>query len=711
MTGLWAPWPNLGYEVSDQTVGNVLQRHGVPPAPERKRTTTWAEFIQAHLAVLAGTDFFTVEVLTLRGLVTYYVLFFIHLESRRVDIAGITVHPNEQWMKQMARNATMEEWGTLRDCRYLLHDRDTKYTQSFRAIIKSGRVKTLMLPAHSPNLNAYAERWVRSVKEECLSKLILIGERSLRRALSAYVAHYHAERNHQGQFLDPTKRSPRLIFWPYGNRDHASQQGRHSRRGWLHQSLRQRASQHLLAHRLCPENPQIRRALANSSHRALPGQQKPRYPPPLRITVNRPGGHHGSVPLKEKHMYCEETAWNAPSRRTALVRHLLAAGMVLALMTGVGTAEPAEITIGYLRLHETNATISLLDMPTDNDGVAGAILAIEDNNTTGRFLNQRFLLKDIRLKATDNLGDAVAALAERGISIAIADLPADALLQAADAGHEQGLLIFNAGAIDDRLREEDCRANVVHAAPTRSMLADGLAQYLVWKKWGRWLLVVGSHPKDKLFANALRRAAMRFGAKIVQERVFEDTGGARRTDSGIVQVQRQIPLFTQSAPDYDVLVAADESEVFASYLPYRTRDPRPVAGSAGLVPKSWDPAHDQWGANQLQNRFVAKFSRRMNTLDGQSWTAGRMIGEATTRTHAADPKAMLAYLKSAEFKLASFKGQGLTLRDWNLQLRQPVLLSDGRVIVSVSPQEGFLHQFSELDTLGYDRPETKCRLN
>jgi hypothetical protein len=127
-----------------------------------------------------------------------YVLFFIHLESRRVDIAGITVQPNEQWMKQMARNATMEGWGTLRDCRYLLHDRDTKYTQSFRAIIR-GRVKTLMLPAHSPNLNAYAERWVRSVKEECLSKLILFGERSLRRALSEYVEHYHAERNHQGK--------------------------------------------------------------------------------------------------------------------------------------------------------------------------------------------------------------------------------------------------------------------------------------------------------------------------------------------------------------------------------------------------------------------------------------------------------------------------------------------------------------------------------
>jgi putative transposase len=190
---------NLGYVISDQTVGNVLQRHAVPPAPERSRTTTWPVFIRTHLALLAGTDFFTAEVLTLRGLVTYYVLFFIHLESRRVDIAGITIHPDEPWMRQMARNATMEGCGLLRDCRYLLHDRDTKYTRSFRAIIASGQVEPLALPARSPNLNAYAERWVRSVKEECLSKVILFGECSLRRALSEYVEHYHAERNHQGK--------------------------------------------------------------------------------------------------------------------------------------------------------------------------------------------------------------------------------------------------------------------------------------------------------------------------------------------------------------------------------------------------------------------------------------------------------------------------------------------------------------------------------
>ena len=130
---------NLGYKVCDQPVGNVLQRHALPRAPERKRTTTWPAFIRTHLALLAGTDFLTAaEVLTLRGLATYYVLFFIHLESRRVDIAGITVHPDERWMQQMARNVTMEGCGALRECRYLLHDRDTKYTQSFPAIHQAG---------------------------------------------------------------------------------------------------------------------------------------------------------------------------------------------------------------------------------------------------------------------------------------------------------------------------------------------------------------------------------------------------------------------------------------------------------------------------------------------------------------------------------------------------------------------------------------------
>src|SRR5208337_5665893 len=153
-------------------------------------------------------------------------------------------------------------------------------------------------------------------------------------------------------------------------------------------------------------------------------------------------------------------------------------------------------------------------------------------------------------------------------------------------------------------------------------------------------------------ADALRRSAKRFGAKIVEEREFKDTGGARRTDSGIVEIQRQMPVLTQSAPDYDVLVAADESEVFAGYLPYRTWDPRPVAGSAGLVPTSWDASNEQWGATQLQQRFERKFQRFMSPLDMNGWTAARMIGEAASHGAAGDASAMKAFFLSKDFALA-----------------------------------------------------------
>lgn len=190
---------NLGYTVSDQTVGNILKRHRIPPAPERKMTTTWKEFIRTHLDLLVATDFFTAEVWTLGGLATYYVLFFIHLGSRKVHIAGVTPHPTAPWMMQVARNVTMEEWGCLAPGQYLIHDQDGKYCPAFRHIIDAAGVKRVPLPPRSPNLNAYAERWVRSVKEECLSRLILFGEAALHHALREYMAHYHRERNHQGK--------------------------------------------------------------------------------------------------------------------------------------------------------------------------------------------------------------------------------------------------------------------------------------------------------------------------------------------------------------------------------------------------------------------------------------------------------------------------------------------------------------------------------
>jgi ABC transporter substrate binding protein (PQQ-dependent alcohol dehydrogenase system) len=384
----------------------------------------------------------------------------------------------------------------------------------------------------------------------------------------------------------------------------------------------------------------------------------------------------------------------------------------LALQCGVAAApalaDPLAVKIGVLRQPHSRETVSILDIPPANDFVAGVEMALEDDNTTGRFLDQSFSLVEANVAPNEDPAAKLDALAAQGIKLFVVDLPADKLIEVADRAKDA--LVFNAGAPDERLREADCRANVIHTAPSRAMLADGLAEYLMWKRWRRWFLVVGSHPEDKLLGDAYTRAAKKFGAKIVEVRTFEDTGGGRRSDTGVVQVQRQMPVATQNAPDYDVLIAADESEVFAGYLPYRTWDARLVAGSAGLVPTSWDPSHEAWGAIQLQNRFSATFRRRMSARDNQAWVAARMIGDAVAHTASADPKTLRDFMRSPDFEVADFKGQRLTLRPWNQQLRQPILLADGRNIVSVSPQEGYLHQVSELDTLGLDQPETKCKL-
>jgi ABC transporter substrate binding protein (PQQ-dependent alcohol dehydrogenase system) len=397
---------------------------------------------------------------------------------------------------------------------------------------------------------------------------------------------------------------------------------------------------------------------------------------------------------------------------SAAVRRLTAnfarAALAAQLAAVPAVADPLDVKIGVLRQVHSRETVSILDIPPANDLVAGVEMAIEDDNTSGRFLNQNFSFVKANVGADEDPAAKLDALAAQGIRLFVVDLPADKLLRVADRAKDA--LVFNAGATDERLREADCRANVIHTAPSRAMLADGLAEYLMWKKWRRWLLVVGSHPEDKLLGDAYARAAKKFGAKIVETRTFEDAGGGRRSDTGVVQVQRQMPVATQSAPDYDVLIAADESEVFAGYLPYRTWDARPVAGSAGLIPTSWDPSHEAWGAIQLQNRFVGAFRRRMSARDNQAWVAARMIGDAVAHIESADPKALRDFMRSADFQAADFKGQPLTLRLWNQQLRQPILLADGRGIVSVSPQEGYLHQVSELDTLGLDQPETKCKL-
>jgi ABC transporter substrate binding protein (PQQ-dependent alcohol dehydrogenase system) len=350
--------------------------------------------------------------------------------------------------------------------------------------------------------------------------------------------------------------------------------------------------------------------------------------------------------------------------------------------------------------------ISRLDLAPDDLGFAGAVLGTADNATTGSFMGQTFVTDTVVASPgtveaeMQKLLDAgvwwIVTLADEATTVRLADLAGDRAV------------VVNAGATGDRLRGEDCRANLLHVAPSDAMLADALAQYLVWKRWDEWFLISGSHPEDQALAEAYRRAAEKFGAEIVEERVFEDTGGARRTDTGHVQVQTQMPAFTQRAEEHDVVVAADRAGVFAAHLPYRTWEPRPVAGSAGLVPESWHPAHEAWGATQWQTRFEEQARRTAWDEDYQVWMGLRVLGEAATRTGGGDFAAIREFVGSEEFDLAAFKGQKLTFRDWDGQLRQPVLLTTRAVVASVSPQAEFLHQVSQLDTLGIDRGESAC---
>jgi len=410
--------------------------------------------------------------------------------------------------------------------------------------------------------------------------------------------------------------------------------------------------------------------------------------------------------------------WKAGTRCTASA--VLALGMLLlggapTPLHAQSTQQPATDakTIGILLVHEKvdrPPPLSLLDIPPSDDGVAGAKQAIADNNNTGRFLGQDFRLDMIESAKPDELVAEAVKQVAAGQHFLVLMVQPQTVLALADALKDKEALLLNAGVPDENLREEDCRANVFHTSPSRAMLADALAQYLVWKQWRRWFLIAGQQPEDIAFADALKRAAKRFGARIVEERTFIVESGSRRADGGHEQVQQQIPLFTQNAAAHDVVVVADESEQFGEYLPFRTWEPRPVAGTQGLVATSWHPALEQWGGTQFQNRFRRSANRTMRPLDYDVWLAVRAIGEAATRRRSTAFAEISAHLRSPEFEVAGFKGQRLTFRDWNGQLRQPLLIATPKLPVSVSPQPGFLHQFSVLDTLGIDRPETKCKM-
>jgi ABC transporter substrate binding protein (PQQ-dependent alcohol dehydrogenase system) len=374
-------------------------------------------------------------------------------------------------------------------------------------------------------------------------------------------------------------------------------------------------------------------------------------------------------------------------------------------------AEPAKpaapagdkLAIGYLAQQREYLPplASFLSTATDA-GVQGARLGIADDNTTGAFTLQQFELKETVIGADGDPAAAFKALRADGLRHILIDLPTEAAAALAALPEAADTLLYNVADSADELRGGRCAPNLLHLVPSRAMRADALAQYLAKKRWTKLFLAAGTTPQDALYAVAVKRAAPRFGLKIVEEKPWEHRFDERRTP------ESEVPVFSQGS-DYDVMVVADENGNFGDLLSYRTWSPRPVAGTQGLVPTAWHPTLEHWGAIQLQSRFREQAKRWMTETDYAAWLAVRAIGEAAARTKSVDFGRIREYLLSDAFALAGFKGVPLSFRRWDGQLRQPVLLAAERSLVAVAPIEGFLHPRNELDTLGYDQPETLCK--
>jgi len=380
----------------------------------------------------------------------------------------------------------------------------------------------------------------------------------------------------------------------------------------------------------------------------------------------------------------------ASPRAAALLSVLIVLVLAPAVSAQERTPAMGEIEIVYL------------SQPGQTQALAGARLGLADDNATGGFLGQSFRLRDLTISDEKIVVDLAS-------SLVVADLPRERLLELADRPEMQQKTVLDVASTDDVLRGETCRANVLHILPSRAMLADALMQYLVAKNWRRVMLLAGREPADRLYAEAVRRAAKKFRVTVIEDKAWAFNPAAQRADTEHFQVNSEVAEATRGE-EYDVLVVADEAGNFGAQLAYRTDKPRPIAGTHGLTPTAWSPVFDEYGSAQLQNRFQREAGRPMNARDYAGWLALRAVGEAATRSGKTDGQAIGAYMRSGESGLAGYKGAPLSFRAWDGQLRQPVLLADDRSLVSISPQPGFLHQFNTLDTLGIDQPETQCRL-
>ena len=390
-------------------------------------------------------------------------------------------------------------------------------------------------------------------------------------------------------------------------------------------------------------------------------------------------------------------------RLSRLSRTAAAALIILASAASV-RAESLDVPIGYLQWVPDQGPVLSNVIPQPEDaGLRGAELAITDNSTTGKFLGQSYSLQSEVAESEETAIATFDAMRQQGIELFVVNAPARTLKTLITKSGDT-TLIFNAGARDDALRTTQCHTNLLHTLPSYAMLTDALGQWLSQRRWKEVFLITGPTDADKGWANAFRRSAKRFDLEIIEDKPWTFDADLRRTAS------QELPLFTQ-AGDYDAVVVADVRGDFGEYVPFNTWLPRPVVGTQGMTPLAWHYVVENWGATQLQSRFRDLAGREMNSEDYAAWAAIRSIGTAVTAIASANAADIRQFLFSDDFQLAAFKGRKLTYRDWNGQLRQPIPLVHPRGLVALAPFESFLHPTTTMDTLGFDRPESQCRIN
>jgi len=377
--------------------------------------------------------------------------------------------------------------------------------------------------------------------------------------------------------------------------------------------------------------------------------------------------------------------------------------IILTLLLIVGYINALEVNIMYLeqKIKKPPVLSNIIEDP-DDLGLKGAQIAIKDSNKSARFLGQHYnLIEKISFDKNELISEFEKFI-DNGNSFVVLNVEDELLETIINSKKSEKALMVNAKSKSSHLRKKYCKANFLHTISSNAMLYDGLTQFLVKRNFKDIFLISGQNPKDKLILEDAKRSIKKFGAKIVKEKVWDENTDIRRKASA------EFPVFTQ-ASDYDLILLADNYGDFGEFMYFNTWLPRPIAGTQGLTPVTWHKVIEAWGAAQMQNRFEKFAKRWMQSEDYSNWVAIRAIITSITKTKSADLQKNINLIRSKDFDIAAYKGRKLSFRDYNGQLRMPVSLIQPRALISTSPQVGFLHPTTDLDTLGIAPFEMECK--